>query len=155
MENKYCMEIKPYPKLDGLMINIPKNIFLDLSEETRFYEFDNNTMNVYKNGKKIESYICPKYVKRCAMSSEIQNIVSNRLISESCVLWYDQHEQLIIDDDYKYVMNIVDSNMTERELKLEQLLLAECKRFAKDQTVEINENVIDGWNIIVERCTRV
>lgn len=145
-----------YPTLCGQkhincgILKLPKDIFKEKTQEEYIYEIDSSTLNIYNNGKKIQSINCPVYGLRCLVVFDIMARCDNHGLSPLLLKVIDSDLKEIEFELGEIVLNKIDSifSCDEEMIHLETKVMDLLESFLNGKRVEISDSLKTVFQIV-------
>lgn len=149
VNNGYYCEIRPIPKMDGVIAKFPKNIIENLSEREIIYEITNDGIIIYSNNQKFDSLKCDIYAKRVYILLHILKEIDNRKLSFNLIRILKKNKLVRLKTP---LYSFIEYKLDDENLKLEKELYHEVMKFFDSDTNDkfcSRESVSSGYNFII------
>lgn len=149
----YFARITTIKELRGLVIEFPKNIFLNLPALKVVYELDDGQLNVFKDGSKSESIKCPDYAQRHLVATDISVTMTLRSMNTSLSRAFDKDgAQVTSEEDSKGLIDLIIPSKDKQTRHLEYVFQNALNEFMQTESVgHVPEKVAEGFEIVTNR----
>jgi len=156
INNKYFAKITTVSNYRALILELPKNIFVNVPEVKIVYELESNKLNIYKNGSKSESIDCPEYALRFLVATDITILLAKYRIHSSLIHAIDAEGNVIKGDEIRIgLVDLIIPSKNSETRRLEFIFNNSLTAYAaSDGKGDIPLEIVDGLEIITKRYLR-
>lgn len=149
----YLATIETIPHIRGIKLTIPKNIFVGLPERTLIYEIEDNTINVYCFGEKVETFSVPTYAARNYIVSDIYCKLTDVGMNLSLLKFIKNGKELK-NGSKVMIRSLIPKSDNELVNKEEDILEDLLANPSKSEEL-LNSPVFDGFKLIFTKLERL